>query len=512
MTKNTSQKQSQKLNPLLKLKDAFEARVDFYSNRSSCIFPIYFKDTKNDLHIVFLNYWTIKNNIPKENLVVNFRIYNSEGSLVKRHTVFELSYHNQFSIRDILSELNQSFFEGMVEVEIISTQNLRFSFPGIVGIYQADDLFSVVHSAGRIKNSDEVQTISYTHETNWNCKFSEEITPFFHYFNGHSRPTEANLKVCLRSQTGNIIEEKMIGIEEMNPFSSNFFFADELFTKNKLKEGNFISVLVEHGATFPRLVVGNYFKKLFHMEVTHSFPIIEKKDYCPSEKKDQIPSIINCYTSPELSLAINVFPTNCEGSFKGLFFNQKFNQKILSPKNVVRDFSTNLFSNPVKEKLDDDERFLAIQLHGEIIPSRLNTSFIYKVKGSDSKFSTDIASGAKPCVTPPKHRHWGHGFVENGYDTSILIRNNSHNPATTKSGNGLLTIYSSNKKFEMKFQINAESSTSISLLENFKDLETSQEKKPNFLSFILEMDIPTCETFWISYRIDDGAIFGEHGN
>jgi hypothetical protein len=501
----------QNINPIVDLKNAFAARNSFYSNRSSCVFPIYFKKTNNDLHIVFLNYWTLKSKIPKEKLVMNFRIYNNEGTLIERHTELNFNYHNQFSIRNMLSDSSHDDFEGMVEVEIISSENLRFSFPGITGIYQAGDFFSVVHAAGRVKSSDEVQEITNTQETNWTCKFSQDITPFFHFFIGNKKPENSSLKVFLRSNTGSIVEEKNIDISNMNPFASKLFFAEDLFDKKNLTKDNFISVLVEHGSIFPRLVVGNYFKKIKHIEATHSFALIEGNDYCPADDKNQIPSILNCYTDKNLSLTLNVFPTNCIGTFKGVLFSQEFDQDSLKSKNITKEYSTSILSNSIKEKLEDNEKFLAIQLYGNEIPSRFNASYIYKVRGSKSAFSTDIASGAKSSVYPPKYRLWGQAYVENDYDTSILIRNNFHKPSETKPGNGVLTVYSNSDKFELKFQIGPESAISISLLENFEQLKNISTNSPNFLSWFIEMDIPTCESFWISYRMSDGAIFGEHG-
>ena len=290
---------SQTLNPIPNLKQSFAQRDSFFSNRSSCVFPIYFKNVDNDLHIVFLNYWTLKNKIPANKLVLNFRIYDSNGALVKRHTETNFKNHNQFSMRNIMGDKSKIDFHGMVDIEIISTENLKFSFPGIVGIYQTGELFSTVHSAGRIKNTDEAHLTSYTFETNWTCKFSENITPFFHFFVGNKKPSSPIIKVHLKSKTGEIIQEKTIDISHMNAFASNLFFADKIFEKENFQQDSFISVLVEHGSIFPRMVVGNYFKSLHHLEVTHSFPLIEKNDYCRAEEAEQILSILNPFDSSQ---------------------------------------------------------------------------------------------------------------------------------------------------------------------------------------------------------------------
>ena len=48
----------------------FEARKDAYTNRASALFPIFFKSFENDLIISFMNYWSIKNKIPKEDIII----------------------------------------------------------------------------------------------------------------------------------------------------------------------------------------------------------------------------------------------------------------------------------------------------------------------------------------------------------------------------------------------------------------------------------------------------------
>ena len=496
---------------ILNLNQSFKQRETFYSNRSSCIFPIYFNCKDNDLHIVFLNYWTIKNKIKKTKLLINFRIYNKNGQIIKRYSENNIQNHNQYSIRDIINDESKNDFHGMVDVEIISVDNLKFSFPGIVGIYQTGDLFSAVHSAGRIRNSDEAQLSTYTYETNWSCKFNEITTPFFHFFIGNKKNNSSIIKVHIKSITGETLKEEVIDISHMSPFSSEIFLADQIFEKETLQPGNFIAVQVEHSSTFSRMIVGNYFKSIKHLEVTHSFGLVEKNDYCPVEDKNQIQSILNCYTDENLTLTTKVFPTNCPGTFNALLSTQSFNEKLLkSEKEGKEIFSTGPSSNSIQKTLGKDDKFFAFHFYGNEVPSRFNASFIYKVRDTNSPFSTDIASGAKSSVYPPKFRHWGHAYVENGYETSILIRNNSHKPTETKNANGTLKIFSNEESCIINFKIQGESSISIPIHEkilNHKNLLT----KPNFLSWIIDLDVPTCETFWICFRKTDGAIFGEHG-
>ena len=122
------------------LKKDFDLRKSFFTNRASAIFPIHFSNFDNDLILSWLNYWSIKNNISSNNVTVNLRIYNSYGNLLRTGLKLELD-NNYVSIRDFVDE--KSFY-GMVEIEIISTSNIGFTFPAIIGFYKSGHLYSCV--------------------------------------------------------------------------------------------------------------------------------------------------------------------------------------------------------------------------------------------------------------------------------------------------------------------------------------------------------------------------------
>lgn len=165
----------------------FKARDFFVNYRASAVFPVFIRKS-TDVHIVFLNYWTLKNQIEAADLTIIFSVYKSDGSLAQQFVHPTISFHNQVSIRNILNIApldTDAEFDGIVNVEILSTKNLRFAFPGIIAVYQSGSLFSSVHSAGRIKNPNEKQLINYSNETNWNCKFESGIEPFFTILSDH---------------------------------------------------------------------------------------------------------------------------------------------------------------------------------------------------------------------------------------------------------------------------------------------------------------------------------------
>ena len=100
-------------------------RADFqnirrsYTNRSSCIFPLNLKKG-SDFCLSFLNYWKLKNNI--NDIKLNMRFYNEKGILKNIYEEKINDNHNEIYASKIVGKL----FKGMVDIEFISTKNLRY--------------------------------------------------------------------------------------------------------------------------------------------------------------------------------------------------------------------------------------------------------------------------------------------------------------------------------------------------------------------------------------------------
>jgi len=481
----------------------FNLRTNWFVNRASAVFPIYFVNKENDLFISFLNYWKIKNNNDKVILV--FRIYNSSGQLKARQYYSSLKNNNCFSIRSVIKDLK---FQGMVDVEVISTENLRYPFPAITGIFKSKDYFSSVHSAGRIRGVDEPQTQHETLETNWTCKFEKNITPFFHYFNG-PRYDKPDLKVALHSPEGRKVREVFLNKKEYRPFESKIFLIDKLFKKNNFKRNMFISVKCQNSDVFRRMVVGNLHKKINHLEVTHSFPWQNKADYCPSTINKVPGAILNLYKNKKLDLKARIFPTNSKGSIR-------YSVKLQTESNKKLELCLTKAKDNFQKKnfgeifLKGNNLFKVIYLYGNKVPSRFNTSLVYKVK-KKSSFSTDIATGAKSIVYPKKYSHWGSGVVGLGYDTSIMIRNNSHDGKSNKA-KGTLYIYTHLKDpIKINISVNEESCKSFFLSTiSKKTKDIVSKNKVTIFTWFVKFDQQNLEIIWVSYKKSNGCILGDH--
>ena len=476
-------------------------------NTASAIFPIMISK-KNDLIIVFFNYWLNKNKINPNHIKFFARLYDQDGRMAAHFEKNISNFHNQISLKDMLKSINVENFIGTVNVEIVSLEKLGFPFPAILGVYRSNNLYSSVHSAGRLKNSSEVQNIFYTQETNWICKFNKGISPFFHYFVGSNKPLKKYITVRLINKANKVKKIKKINIDMLNPFSSRLFFIDEIFRKTRFDKDDFVSVEVEHNSIFPRMVVGNYHKKINFYEVTHSFPKIFKKDYCPTNNHTKYQSKMTGCKNKDLDLSLEVFPTNCDGEFKADFYEKKFDEKQQSLLKQNVKFSQNNLKNKLLFKFPDDTELQTIKMAGNKIPSRLNTSFIYKVKNSKNKFTADIADGARSAVIPKKIHHWGHGYLGENFNTILTIVNDNHDDQKPIKHEGILKIYADKINTSKKIKINSSSSTIVDFNE-FKEIKKLKNSR-KFFSWVLKLKKPGCECFWISYRKKDGSIFGDH--
>ena len=251
-----------------KMEDGYKNVGSNYTNRSSCIFPILI-GKNNDVHIVFLNYWKIKNKM--KSVTCNIRIHNQSGDLIKISPKKLKGNHFNISIKDIM-ETNLEF-KGIANIEFVSEENFGFPFPAVTAFYSSKSNISGVHSAGRIKNSDEIKIPGIITETNWKCKWEKDITPFFSIFNGSIKSERKFATVFLKSPNNEILDKKRVSLDLENPYSNKFFFLDEIFKLNKLdlQRNTFVEVEIAYNDFFPRMICGNFFKKENFLEVTHSF-------------------------------------------------------------------------------------------------------------------------------------------------------------------------------------------------------------------------------------------------
>ena len=294
------------------------------------------------------------------------------------------------------------------------------------------------------------------------------------------------------------------------PFASKMFFADEYFSENLFEKDAFLGVRCTNGQVFRRMVVGNFHTKLGHLEVTHSFAKQYTEDHCPIGKnKNQPNSFLAMYTANGIDLAARVFPTNCDGNFSVKRRIQP-NQSVSLVNEATNPKTDYLTKNAYGWiNMPPDTKMLVLELFGKV-PSRFNTNFRYTCTNTTSEFSTDIATGAKSTVYPPKYSHWGSALIGGGYDFILLIRNNRHDKSTHES-QGYLEFFGLEGALSLPINIKPESSTAVRFSEIANMSKELASSSPKLITWFMKLDQPDSETFWLSFRDEDGCILGEHG-
>jgi hypothetical protein len=483
------------------LKDDYEKRVDWFNNRSSAIFPIHVSSS-SDVRLTFLNYWK-QRNFPGP-VRCNLRVYEGSGTLAAFESFIVESMHNDISVSRLVK--NETY-SGTIEIEFISAENLRYPFPAVTAWYVNDFAVSAVHSAGRLKNSNEPIRSRKQIETNWTCILNGQSEPFFHIFNGNlAKPNGLKAKVTAHSgNDGRPLVARTFNTGIGSPFASRLFHLSNCFSSavmRKLEEGEFfIGVELEHAEIFPRLVVGNYCIDIDHYAVTHSYPWLSDAADVVDNDDGNVSNMLIMVTNEDIDLTATAFPTNVSAHVTASQRSAARNGVFTPRTNKTVSWRTGGDGAGIR-KFAISELSGIFEIRG-CCPARINANYRYSVKGASSCHATDIAGQFKSAHCPPKHSHWGTGMLGGGFDTALMLSNCSWDQQS-KQSEGVLKIFSADQVFEKPVSIGPESAQSISLI-NIVDVVSPQQT----VSWFLNMDQPTCGAFWISYH-PDGRICGDH--
>lgn len=483
------------------LDECFKERGAWTTNRASALFPVFLRPDTDTL-LTFLDYWQLKNKLAPVSCFI--RVYSGAGELVFSRSEKIVQAHTLYSLREFLGEGN---FDGMVEIEFASAQNLKFSFPAVNAFYRSGTHYSVVHGGGRVRSGNEGYIPRKSIETNWTCKFKDDVVPFFHLFNGPRWSGLGTNKVDLFGADGQLIAsvERNFGLEA--PFSSKIVYLDEVFDLAGLKDKEFfVAITMPDAEFFPRMVVGNCHLKLNLLEAGHSFYWTTIDDYLEPRDDVSVLSFIPAIKTPELELNIVSYPTNAPCSVIGKVRTADVAGR-LQPTDRQLSWGTGAGSPIWSYRLEDDVDFLSIDFLELPVPSRINASYRYKVKNAPSNnFSVDVATGAHAFIYPPKYSHWGSAIVSERYETVLMVRNVCQMKNRQRNASGLLRIYAAEGGLvSHSFSLCAESACCL----YFSDL-MQRPKEDSVVSWFLNSDCPDIETYWISYAAD-GSICGDHG-
>ena len=478
----------------------FKNRSSWFNNRASCIFPI-FLGKFNDTHLVFQNYWGWKNNINKVFCILRLR--NSLGESVL-NTQIEIEKHNEIKVSNLIEE--KSLVDGgTVEIEIISPENLGYPFPAVLAFYITKKHKSVVHAAGRILNSNENFNIGKWKESNFTITLKEDFSPFICLFYGQYIKNKSEIRLIFKDYTNNSILLENTYSLKPSPFGSEVLYLKDLLSNTELLLLNnkkvFVIFETEIKGIFGRFVVGNLHIPTQQHFTTHSFQYInpDSKDRI-SASKQECSTFIPIFNKQPLKASIVSFPTNIQENLKLYISKGKIGQSI-KPTNDFINIQTGGDNASVFEYHLDTDDFLKLESFSDA-PSRINVNYNFSLE--NSLHATDLATGFKAKIYPPKNNHWGSSILERDWKTIIFIRNLDHKSKSCEA----LCIFEAFVNDEIiKKEITVKSESC-----NIIEIDGKEFKKGcgDYFSWKLNASETTLEVFWVSYNKLNGAICAEH--
>lgn len=240
--------------------------------RSSAIFPV-LHNANCSSRILFMGYWLLKRHIKEIGLLYTLR--SQKGQILSRRYIL-VDSAKAFSIS--MSEFSDCFetsFEGSIELEIYSTQDLIFPYPAFVLVYYGDKYSTVVHTTGRIYNDIEDLSSNEEYvvrESGFDIRGEENGSPFIAFTNG---PIEnSNPEISFQIDDSNGKKTKgTFQVPALRPFETMFLHFKDYIDISKLLPNQAGSIKLSHNfkGFFPRFVAGNWDKDSESVSITHSY-------------------------------------------------------------------------------------------------------------------------------------------------------------------------------------------------------------------------------------------------
>lgn len=484
-----------------KLASMFAQRETWHNNRASTLFMCYVNKV-NDNVLVFQNYWHWKSRIDTVACVV--RLYHKDGSIFDIKEV-SIKSHNEISIKQLF---NVEDFVGTIDCEIISLSNIGFPFPAILCFYRNTNAISVLHSAGRILNSNEATTQTHVNESNFLCILDDTFEPYIHVFSGSYVDENHKIELLVKSKDNVVLFEKTIDHDFNQAFQSEIFKLRSICTDQEIAilSGKSFYLIFKSNliGAFGRFMVGNYNRKIDAFFVTHSFSHISPDNSDFTDKPDDLDA--SCFLpipcAGPLSVEAVSYPTNAKSKLTIYERSSALGACLEKTGQQLKVCTGGEHGSIFKIKLQGDA--FSCWHFVDPSPSRLNVSYNYSLPNSDHP--TDIAKGFMSHFYTPKVSHWGAGFHSNNFETYIFVSNQSHNFLATLSSEATLTIFNNDVEYEKNFVVPAESAICIKVSELDVDLSDAE-----FFSWRMKTEQTTLITFWISFDVNTGQICGEHG-
>jgi hypothetical protein len=180
--------------------------------RASGVFYTVVDETRSTV-VTFMNYWLMKNDNATVSALVTLR--DRSGNRVAR-SYFELEKTvYQVDAREMLERSEVAagtVFEGTMELEFFSHQDLKFAFPALLVYYVSDTGASCVHTNQRIfNNREDLERGSRFNrwQTGFDIHCRDGARPFVYLVNGEKAAEAAQARLTVFNRDGHALDHRV---------------------------------------------------------------------------------------------------------------------------------------------------------------------------------------------------------------------------------------------------------------------------------------------------------------
>lgn len=355
--------------------------------RSSAIF-YYRKDKNFSTTISLFNYWKHKREIP---VVVLASLRSMSGALLSREEI-------PFTIGDVVNYVPSpgsiDIFEGSIEIEVFSIQNMVIPYAAVIALYRSDQGLSMVHSYARAYSRHEVEegrTLSHGEEACWSIRDSEGVSSFAVFHNGPRALGPQMMRLRVQKSDPRLgVLERTIELPELKPFQTVRVTPQDHFPtlcQFLAGETGFASLSFVLGESFTRMLVGHESSNGSDFQVTHS-----NFNYRIHQTNRLALSIDSCYMYvPYMTTekkAVVIYPDSDPGDYSVQFDSRNWN-----------------FSSGVALEFPATEGMVLFKRPEGALPSRIVTGLV--LHANNGLLPAEMSLGVLTQEQPPKRLWWG---------------------------------------------------------------------------------------------------------
>lgn len=501
--------------------------------RSSAIFPV-MQTAGISSRILFMGYWMLKRNIKEIACVITLR--DLKGTILARHTqmIVEAKTY-RIELADELERSGKkrfSDFDGSLEVEFFSTQNLFFPFPAVVINYYGPNFSTVVHTAQRVYNDyeDKIRNSdTAVPESGFNIYADEDIEPFIALINGCTKVENSTLRLQMVNHEQEVME-CTIDLGPLSPYETKWIYPARHCELKRFLEGRPGAAKIHFNVDwiFPRLVVGNIHHSIPALSITHTYydcsVAMKDSDYWrPVEDGWYAASLMvpgevasdhftNVYFYPIYSpstFAVDAEIYDTQGKRLGRVVDVA---KITAPHLQVHRIPVKtLFKDFLPKGIQECAlRLIARPLNGSRMPSRIKIGF--DIGSTDENAPCNICTNLQPFNPPlenkPQTFRWSPVLADQPFAT-LWIMNSSPAIDYKRTADVTVTFYreSDNKTLVRNFTLNPHGFVTMRI-------DSDEELRSFFQGQVGWMTATSSNAYMSTYYFTEssvGVVGGDHG-